>query len=761
MTRTPVSEWQISGKSLTIVVPFRDAARFTAVWAECGMEIDFRRQPKTAARCTLAFAAMELRRFLGRTVSDLTVRFAGSPPKRGPALILEAADPASRHSGFELIPEGAQRLRIRGAGRTGVLFGAYEFLKLQGWRWYAPGPQGEVAPEPCASLRMPSAPITDRPTFDGGNGFDLECYSQESVDLLMWSARNGFDVWAGRAGTAALAGKLGLTIKLGGHIFESILHPDAVLPGGKPLWDAHPEWFGLPADGVRKRELAQATQFCASQPALIEFLGGALLKRLRGDWSIADRVDMWGFDTWGQMCQCEACRALGNASDQMLHFASQMRAFLDRAEAAKKLDRHVTVILCAYEGTASLEGPSRPVPENLAADGTLVTFYPINRCYRHPLNDPDCATNRRYWNALNSWTSARPALRIVEGEYYNVSKYEDLPLLFTDVMRKDWPAFAAAGVRGATYMHIPSVHWGPRTLTQNLYAKLTRNPHDADIEEWTTEYFAKWYGRHAETMHRVCLLAEDAGRSCAQWRAWGIWSVLHNMLVWDGTPAERPLTLHDHFADAAPSGQERFFSISQGGADACPGLLDVAPSGHSAELKEGSSEQPNSTTHPGQTRTSDGGASAAITEGRRCVVLLEEALSLVNDARKSEAVLASKEAPPPGAAVNPIEQLRLQSGAQVARRLAEDARLLRYGLDAMRLMTELLAYHEALRLGEPSGELWSAIEATAEILETQIIPINVKHPGPGLLSRDCLERTQLAATISRCRAWRLRNTNLL
>ncbi len=693
-------EWWPDRHLLTIVLPFAGAARFTPVWAEGEMEIDFRRNPRAACRCTLAFAAMELQRFLGRTVTGLTIRFAGSPPKRGPALILEVADPASRASGFEMIPEGADRLRIRGDGRAGALFGAYEFLKLQGWRWYAPGPQGEIAPEPGDSLRVPSEPLTDRPAFDGGNGFDLECYSQESVDLLMWSARNGFDVWAGRAGTFALANKLGMTIKLGGHIFERILHPEAVLPDGRKLWDAHPEWFGLPADGVRKRDLAQFTQFCASRPALIEFLGDALLKRLRGDWSIADRVDMWGFDTWGQMCQCADCQKLGNASDEMLHFASQMRGFLDRAEAAKNLDRHVTLILCAYEGTASLEGPSRPVPANLSADGTLVTFYPINRCYRHALNDPDCATNRRYWNALNSWTSARPALRIVEGEYYNVSKYEDLPLLFNDVMRKDWPAFAAAGVRGATYMHIPSVHWGMRTLTQNLYAKLTRNPDASGLDEWTAEYFAKWYGRHAEVMRKVYALTEEAGLFCAQWRAWAIWSVVHNMLVWDGTPAEKPLSLHEHFADVA----------------------------------------------------------AAIAEGRRCVVLLEEALSLVNEARKNEAVLASKDAPPPGAAVNPIEQLRLQSGAQVARRLAEDARLLRYGLDAMRLLTDMVAYHEALRLGESTEALWSAIEATAEALENQMIPINVKHPGPGLLCRDCLERTQLAATISRCRAWRLRQT---
>lgn len=340
--------WTLADRPLTIVLPYRNAERFTAIWAAGENEVAFRRQPKAAHRCTLAFTAMELQRFLSRSWPDATIRFRSRPPRRGYALILETKDPRSRSSAFQLIPDGEERLRIQGEGRTGTLFGAYALLKLQGWRWHAPGPAGEIAPKPGGALQVPAAPVTDRPGFDAGNGFDLECYSQESVDLLMWSARNGFDVWAGRAGTFALANKLGMTIKNGGHIFESILHPEAMLPSGETLWDAHPEWFGLPAEGGRKRERAQATQACASQPAQVEFLGQALLKRLRGDWSIADRVDMWGFDTWGQTCQCAACQKLGNTSDQMLYFAAQMRAFLDRAEAAKTLDRHVTLILCAY-----------------------------------------------------------------------------------------------------------------------------------------------------------------------------------------------------------------------------------------------------------------------------------------------------------------------------------------------------------------------------------------------------------------------------
>ncbi|MEI6070712.1 MAG: DUF4838 domain-containing protein [Verrucomicrobiae bacterium] len=693
-----LNSWSVAGQILTIVLPYPGAERSTPIWAAAETEIAFRRQPRLACRCTLAFAAMELQRFLVRTVEGITIRFASKPPRAGFALILEATTPASRSDDFALIPEGTERLRIRGGGRTGTLLGSYEFLKLQGWRWYAPGAAGEIAPEATGFLRAPAASLEERPALDAGGGFDLEYYSMESADLLLWSARNGLNVWAGRSATFPLACKLGMTVKAGGHIFESILHPDAVLPDGRALWDAHQEWFGLPADGPRIRDSAQRTQFCVSQPELIEFLGAALLKRLQKDWSIADRLDIWGFDTWGHTCQCPACRDLGNPTDVLLAFASRIREFLNQAEADARLDRHVTLILCAYEGTASLDGPSRPVPQNLAADGTLVTFYPINRCYRHPLGDRDCATNRRYWEALKSWTEARPALRIVMGEYYNVSKFEDLPLLFTGIMQRDWPSYVAAGVKGATYMHIPTVEWGMRALTQNLYARLTRKP-AAPVDKWTAEYFDLWYGAHSSAMEECYELTENTGRLCAQWRAWADWSVLCQMQAWDGTPAVGPLLLHEH--------------------------LGTMPE--------------------------------AVAAGRKALANLRKALDLVMVARQREKLAATENDLSHGRAINPAELLRMQSGARVLKHLSEDMRLLRYGLDVQELSVDLMAYHEALRhrLTGEAASLWTGIEAAAERLEQYVVPLGFAHNGPGLSIRDGLERSQLGPVVQRCRSFRM------
>jgi hypothetical protein len=106
--------------------------------------------------------------------------------------------------------------------------------------------------------------------------------------------------------------------------------------------------------------------------------------------------------------------------------------------------------------------------------------------------------------------------------------------------------------------------------------------------------------------------------------------------------------------------------------------------------------------------------------------------------------------------VNPAELLLLQSGDRVSKRLAEDMRLLRYGLDMQELTVALLAYREALRNKLAPEADWTAIEAAAERLEQYVIPINFTYPNPGLNVRDGLERSQLAPVVQRCRAFRMR-----
>ena len=676
------------GMTITITVPFGTPER-VPVWAEEESEIDWRADGERAARSTLSFAALELERHLRRTIPGLEVRYA-SAGAAGLLRIELRIDARGRAPGSYTLEPAASGLSVTGEDRVGVLYGAYELLRMQGWRWYAPGAAGEVAPDP-SGLRLPEKRLDHSPAFDLYRGFDSAYASQDSAELLVWMARNRLNLSSHRELTGPLGRKLGMIYKNGGHIFEPILDPDRVLPSGRTLWEEHRRWYGLPASGERVKENALRTQFCVSQPDLLEYLARELLGRIRGEWLEADLVAVWGFDTWGSSCTCPDCRNLGNDTDQMLHLLSALRGAIDAARGRGEITHDVRMAGCAYEGTSTLAGPGRPIPANLLDAGDCIIFYPIDRSYAEDFQDPGSDTNRPYAAALASWLGGARALPIMLGEYYNVSKFEDLPLVFTTRITNDLPSYRRSGARAITYMHLPQLCWALRTLNQGLYALLAYDA-EADSSAYVEQYFRGWYGPHADLMRAAYELIESAWAHAAEWRAWHR-SVLDLLLKWDGARPELALTPANRLATA-------------GGA------------------------------------TSD---------GRRAIRLLTEALRTVERAQQSERERA--------AALADLSGLAYARAVQYERRLGEDRRLVRYGLDTMRLMTETVAYHDALRRtdGKAADKAWGEIESIAAEMDSYWVPIDYEWPGPGLGCRDALSRTQLRELIGRCRRARRRS----
>ncbi len=726
--------------NISIIVPFINAETRSAIWAFEESAIDFRRDFDRAARCTTAFAAVELKNFLARTLTPAEINFTSRRPVEGFFIELRIEEKSGKNETFTL-ELAAGGVIVTGRGRTGVLYGAYEFLHLQGWRWFSPEPFGEIPPPIRETPVLPKEKKTFGPSMPLGRGFEFEGLSRESAPLLIWMARNRLNLSGYRFATGPLGEKLGMSSKIGGHIFEAILNPDRRMPSGKSLWEEHQDWFGLPPDGIRKKEEAQKTQFCFSQPDLMKFLTAELLQYLMGEWKQADRIDIWTFDTWGSTCMCDRCRQLGNSSDQLLHFLSAIRSHLNQARADGRLDHDVRMVGCAYEGMATLDGPTKPVPRNLIEAGDYLIFSPIIRCYDHDFTDPGCSWNDLYARALRSWFTQRPAIGIMVNEYYNVSKFEDLPLLFTRRIAVDLPAYHSLGVTGLTYMHLPLINWGMRTLTQVLYAELAWNIH-ADIPSLLKEYFTLWYGPYADRMRKVYDLLEEAWTCCSQWRAWRK-SILSDLLEWDGQKPKRPLGYPDHLKT-------------------------------SAEI---------------------------IASGRKSIDLMERALSILNHVLTEEKIAAAKkEITQTAQAVNPIQARELEKKCHYEKRLGEDRRLLLYGLDTMTLMTELVTYHDALycsdlfpktpggmasssrpclsptqtghglkddamppgcqetpksRDNTPVERAWRTIEQLEERLDSYFVPMTWDWPGPGFESRDALTRTQLRDVVRRCRKYRL------
>ncbi|GIK41566.1 MAG: hypothetical protein BroJett011_53990 [Chloroflexota bacterium] len=684
-------------QTIFITVPYEKAEKEVELWANEERSINFRRDQTRACRCTSAFMALELKRYLARTLRAVEIYFLAAPPGSGLTIELKIEPGPAENGGFAIRPSG-QGVVIQGKDRAGLVYGVYELLRHQGWRWYAPGATGEHAPALRDELALPLQPLDGQPALPW-RGFDFAFASMESAELLLWMARNRLNVYGWRPATGPLGRKLGMTPRVGGHIFETMLDPDRRLMSGETLWEAHQPWYGLPAHGERRKESALRTQFCVSQEDLIEFLGEEILQKLMEEWREADIIDIWGFDTWGSTCACPGCQSLGNATDQTLYFLSRLRNFLNGMRRQGRLDHEVKLAVCAYEGTATLAGPERPFPANLLEAGDYCIFYPISRCYAHDLADTACDRNVHYHTALTRWLKHRPAMPVIIGEYYNVSKWQDLPVLFTTRMQRDIPDYVRAGAAGLTYMHVPLVNWGLRTITQLLHAQLAWDI-STDGGLLLQEYFAHRYGPYAEAMQQVYAHVEQAWLYIAQWRTWGPSSILSQLLAWDGTPPPEPLPLNEHFASAA----------------------------------------------------------AAISSGRRSLQLMQAAAAILHEIRAKERIRAAQTAvKPAGQGVNPQEERNLTPESPFELRLDEAKRSLVYGFDTMMLMVELLAYHDALfrHDDETAGVAWNRVENAAGALDSYYVPIGYEWPGPGLESYDGLTRSQLGHVLRLCRKYRL------
>lgn len=684
---------------INIVLQYSDAAEKTNVWAFSERTIDFHNAKEAATRCTVSFAAVELEKYLMKTLDTVEICIVSKARANSFLIFLVAKDPSTSSDSYSLIPCN-NGIVIEGEGRIGVLYGVYEFLKLQGWRWYEPGDIGEMSPEVTSVLKLPEERLDYFTRSTLGRGFAIEGVLKESDNLLLWMARNRLNVGGHRLNTVPLMRKLGIIGKDGGHIFDEMVGPDCVLPSGETVWNAHPEWYGTPAIGELRKENALRQQFCVSQDSLLEYLAEELLSRTMDQWHGADQIDIFGFDSWGSVCNCQKCKRLGNGTDQSLYMASKFRDYFNSARRDGRLDRDVKLVLCGYEGTSNLLPPENPVPQNLIEAGDYILFAPINRCYAHDFDNEDCSLNQHYNEALLGWSRIENRVGIGILEYYNVSRFDDLPILFSQRMKHDLSYYAQNGVSGFSYMHVPMVNWGLRSLTQVLFAELSWNPNQ-DADRIIREFIQKRYGPYAAELAVVYEEIERAWRFCTSWRAWGKFSFLSQMQQWDGDIPKTPLDVHTHFD--SPDGF-------------CEELLCAEK-------------------------------------------LLEDAMDRLCCALRLEKHRESTQSNHFSTAVNPVEQQKMQTRAQRIHFLSEDKRSLVYSLDTMKLMRCIAQYYNMLYCGKVaiSKSLWKEIETIEDRMERYYVPIYYVTTVPEIQIYDALTRSQLKDTISKCRKFRIEN----
>jgi len=498
---------------------------------------------------TESFAATELRHFLAAVTElreeDIALASARAMPPVGDVFLIgngnsnPLINSIPEADAEDFVPKTAESYHIRsfiqnnrtitvikGSDRVGTLYGVYAYLTQLGIRFYGLGEQGTVYPDTPVVLPR-EIDLVGSPHYLTRGFWTWEDRGDRT--FFLWMARNRLNFWTDACKKDLFfLKKLGMQLTAGGHdIQHHCLSHEAEYPYNHPrfngdddkptdpyepgdeyagdtngdgklsYFEAHPEWFGL-QDGKRsnktRHEGTHGDNYCTSNTdATHELAKNFVQQCIDGVWQTTDIVNFWMLDG-ARWCQCEACKRQGTPTDRLLEIVHTTMMALKEARQQGRLKRDVKLATLAYHDT--LPPPSKPLPEGFDYDRCFVTFFPIRRCYVHPLGDPACTEiNRSICDKLQGWTTGPGRYytgSMFIGEYYNVSSLKSLPVVFPTIMAADIPWYYRMGVRHFHYMHTPARLWGTWTLNQYLMASLLWDI-DTNVDTLLAEYFNRFY----------------------------------------------------------------------------------------------------------------------------------------------------------------------------------------------------------------------------------------------------------------------------
>ncbi|MCP4642636.1 MAG: DUF4838 domain-containing protein [bacterium] len=499
--------------------------------------------------CTECFAAEELQRFLpgctGVATDAIIVSADTELPKSGYVFILgtRASNPLVASldpEGKALAPEAAESFRwrvikedartvcvIEGSDRAGTLYGVYSYLEQLGIRFFGLGEKGTMYPAASVAL-LAEGDTASSPDFYTRGFWAWE--DRGNDEFFYWMARNKMNFWTAYEKELHFCKKLGLKLTVGGHDLQyHFLDPKGEYPYNHPIFDgddakpadpyaappeaeyrgdadndgkltyfeAHPEWYGL-YKGTRRGDIGPefgTCNFCTSNNDPVTELSKNFVQALidGDDYRYADIVNFWMLDC-GKWCQCDACAAIGNLSDQLVTLIYKVRQAMNQAMAEGRLQRNVELVSLAYHET--LDPPTKPAPADFDYRNCYFTYFPIERTYTHAMGDPaSTEVNQRLKEAYLGWLSGANRNYkgdLCIGEYYNVSSIKSLPVVYSRIMAVDIPWYYRTGARHFQYMHVPTRLWGPWTLNQYLMGRLIWDHRD-DSRAIVDEYFERYY----------------------------------------------------------------------------------------------------------------------------------------------------------------------------------------------------------------------------------------------------------------------------
>ncbi|MFH1616681.1 MAG: DUF4838 domain-containing protein [Planctomycetota bacterium] len=299
------------------------------------------------------------------------------------------------------------------------------------------------------------------------------------------------------------AKKRGLKVQWGHHCWKRWLPPSK-------YYEKHPEYYSL-INGKRVRENLQQLCFCTSNPDVAKVMADEIMAVL-AEFPDIEVISAWPEDGFS-VCECDNCKAMDNFP---AGYEFDYIKGTDKKYSRSYRDRNKTIRLVKFlNQVAEIVGKSYPkvrLTESFyfdvdappagveLADNIEPNLAHYWRCWRHPLDHPNC--DNGYYNRITEeWAKLYPD-RLVIYEYpMGMSCYSSFPWPILPTMHNDWKRFKDLRIAGAT-LQSQSSHF---TVYGPNYAAFAKMSWDTKLPtaSLTANYYFDLYQEASEPVRTM------------------------------------------------------------------------------------------------------------------------------------------------------------------------------------------------------------------------------------------------------------------
>jgi hypothetical protein len=273
--------------------------------------------------------------------------------------------------------------------------------------------------------------VSDIMTWNYTDEDRLRLHLEHDREFIPWMARHGINAFSfirqatdSRIRIDELKPRLaerGVAAEYGGHVLQLLLP--------RERFATNPEYFPIGADGQRMPR----GNVCVSNRAAIDLVRANALNYVT-DYPENQLLHIWGADVQGgAWCRCAECARLSPQLQYMKVVNAVAEAIAGEAGPP--------VAYLAYHDTIE------PDPQLNPLANVWFEWAPRERCYSHPIDDPSCETNPRYWESLKRYHELFDGRCHVFEYYAYAILFGGMGFATPAIIARDLRAYHALGLR--------------------------------------------------------------------------------------------------------------------------------------------------------------------------------------------------------------------------------------------------------------------------------------------------------------------------